>query len=99
MAPSGRPAGVPHWEDARMTNRGCGSLHGARFSGRWRRQDDAVRLCRAAQRAKREAPQFLAPICRRLLAPICRRLRESLAGFAPEGPEAKIRSRACGCPV
>ncbi len=74
-----------------MTKRGCGGLHGARFPRSWRRQDDAVRLCRAAQRAKREAPQFLAPICRRL--------RESLAGFGPEGPEAKIRSRACGCPV
>ena len=73
-----------------MTRKACG-FQGARFTRSWRREEDAVRLCRAAQRAKREAPH--------LVQPVCRKLREALSGFGREEPEARIRSRACGCPV
>ncbi len=55
------------------------------------RMHEAVKLCRAVQRARREAPH--------LVQPVCRKLRETLASFGRESPEAKIRSRACGCPV
>jgi hypothetical protein len=30
---------------------------------------------------------------------ICRRLIETLSAFGRDDPEAKIRARACGCPV
>ncbi len=55
------------------------------------RMHEAAKLCRAVQRAKREAPH--------LVQPICVRLREAMASFGRESPDAKIRSRACGCPV
>lgn len=53
-----------------------------------RQAEKAQRLCRMAQREQGEE----------LLA-TCRKLRETLSQFGHEGPEARIRARACGCPV
>lgn len=53
-----------------------------------RQAEKAQRLCRMAQREQGEE----------LLA-TCRKLRETLSQFGHEEPEARIRARACGCPV
>jgi hypothetical protein len=54
------------------------------------RREDARALCRAAQ-AARGRPEDLRPICARLV--------QSLSRYAREEPGARIRARACGCPV
>ena len=45
-------------------------------------------LCRLAREA---SPEMLPLVCRKLL--------EALSEFGRESPEARIRARACGCPV
>jgi len=49
----------------------------------------ARRLCREVQGVHDLAAK----------ATTCRRLVETLSEFGWESPEAKIRARACGCPV
>lgn len=55
------------------------------------RRERARRLCALAQRQARIDPEALARTCRDL--------RQELSPFAYEEPAAKIRARACGCPV
>jgi hypothetical protein len=55
----------------------------------WFQTTRARRLCRQVQAASSEGEKHS----------VCKRLREALSEFAPEDPGARIRARACGCPV
>ena len=72
----------------RKTSQGLGS---------WLDTSPRVQALRARQlcRAVKEAQQY-DPLA---LRTACRRLRELLSPFGYEDPAARIRARACGCPV
>lgn len=69
----------------------------SRGLGSWRDGSPRVRairarqLCRDVQEIRQSDPLALRTACRRL--------RELLSPFGYEDPAARIRARACGCPV
>jgi len=63
---------------------------GITYRSRVRREDVRV-LCRRVQWARANAPELMPETCDRLV--------RSLSEFGREDPEARIRARACGCPV
>ncbi len=63
---------------------------GVTYRSRVRRENVRV-LCERAQWARSNAPEAMSEICDRLV--------RSLSDHGREDPEAKIRARACGCPV
>ena len=67
-------------------NRGLGITYRSRVL-----REDPRALCRRAQWAARKSPGSLPSICMRLV--------QSMSDMGREDPEARIRSRACGCPV